>query len=134
MTTKGRNITNRVLWTAQTLVALLFLFAGTMKFLMPPEKMQSPIALPLWFIYFIGVCEITGAFGLILPGLVRIQTRLTPLAATGLLVIMIGATVLTIATMGIAPALFPFVVGLIVSAIAWGRWRVVPLAPHISVS
>jgi hypothetical protein len=135
MTTRRRTTTNRLLWTAQIVVALLFAFAGAMKFIMPADKMQGPIALPIAFIHFIGICEIAGAFGLILPGLFRIQTRLTALAALGLLVIMVGATVLTAAGMGIAPALFPAVVGSIVSYIAYGRSRVVPLgqrAPRVA--
>src|SRR4051812_22223827 len=61
ITQKPRNITNKAPWTAQALLALLFVFAGTMNFLMPAEKMQSgPIALPLAFIYFIGVMEVLG--------------------------------------------------------------------------
>ncbi len=127
MTETKRTNANRLLWTLQSLMALLFLFAGTMKFVLPPEKMQGPIALPLWFLHFIGIAEITGAVGLIVPGLAHVRTGLTPLAALGLLVIMIGATVLTVATMGALPALLPFVVGAIVLTIGWARWRVVPL-------
>jgi uncharacterized membrane protein YphA (DoxX/SURF4 family) len=127
MTQKAARYTNRLLWTAQIILALLFLFAGVMKFVMPVEKMQGPIALPLAFIRFIGTAETLGALGLILPGLFHIRTALTPLAASGLVVIMTGATVLTIASMGVAPALFPFIVGVIVTSVAYGRWRVVPL-------
>jgi uncharacterized membrane protein YphA (DoxX/SURF4 family) len=119
--------TNRLLWTAQILLALLFLLAGTMKFVLPVEKMQGPVALPLAFIRFIGTAEVLGALGLVLPGLLRIRTHLTPLAASGLLIIMIGATVITIIGMGMAPALFPLIVGVIAAGIAVGRWRVVPL-------
>jgi uncharacterized membrane protein YphA (DoxX/SURF4 family) len=132
MTTRNQTTANRLLWTAQIVTALLFLFAGSMKFIMPADKMQGPIALPIAFIHFIGICEITGALGLILPGLFRIQTRLTPLAALGLLVIMIGATVLTAVGMGIAPALFPAAVGAIVSYISYGRSRAVPLRERTS--
>ena len=127
MTKRNQTTANRLLWTAQIATSLLFLFAGSMKFILPADKMQGPIALPITFIHFIGIAEVTGALGLILPGLFRIRTRLTPLAALGLLVIMVGATVLTAAGMGMAPALFPAVVGAIVSYIAYGRSRVVPL-------
>ena len=54
-----------------------------------------------------------GAIGLILPGLLRLRPGLTPLAAAGLVIIMIGATVLTRASGGVAPALIPLVVGLL---------------------
>lgn len=132
MTKRQLTTANRLLWTAQGLTALLFLFAGTMKFILPADKMQGPVALSIGFIHFIGACEIAGAIGLILPGLARIQTRLTPLAALGLIIIMVGATVITAATMGIVPALFPFVVGLILSSIALGRWSAVPLHERAS--
>lgn len=116
--------TNRLLWTAQILVALLFLFAGSMKFIMPAEKMQQgPIVLPIALIHFIGVCECLGALGLVLPGALRIRTWLTPLAAVGLTIIMIGATVITVATMSVAAAIFPAVVGVLTVTIARGRAR-----------
>ncbi|HET7584335.1 MAG TPA: DoxX family protein [Gemmatimonadaceae bacterium] len=120
-------VANRLLWTAQVLAALVFLFAGSAKFFLPPAQLQGPIPLPLGFIYFIGVCEVAGALGLILPGVTGIRPSLTPLAALGLLIIMIGATVITATGMGVIPALFPLVVGIIVATIAWGRWRAVPL-------
>lgn len=113
--------TNRALWTAQTLLALLFLFAGGMKLVMPIEAMQGPIPLPGLFLRFIGVLEVLGALGLVLPGLFRIHQTLTPLAACGLVGVMTGATVLTAMGMGALPALFPFVVGLIALAITYGR-------------
>jgi len=111
-----------LLWAAQIVVALLFLFAGSMKFIMPAAKMQQgPIVLPIAFIHFIGVCECLGALGLVLPGVLRFQMWLTPLAAAGLTIIMVGATVITVLAMGVAAALFPAVVGTITAVIALGR-------------
>ena len=111
-----------VLWTAQALLALTFLFAGSSKFLMSSEDLTKDIDLPVAFLRFIGVCEVFGAFGLVLPGLLRIRRGLTPIAASGLVIIMIGATVVTIVSMGIAPALLPLVVGLIAAFVAYARW------------
>ena len=121
---------NIVLWIIQVLLALLFLFAGGTKLVIPPEvlmSMGSPnqIQLPGWFVRFIGVVEVLGALGLILPGLLRIRPGLTPLAAAGLVIIMIGATVLTLVADGAAPALIPLVVGLLAAFVAYGRWRLV---------
>jgi uncharacterized membrane protein YphA (DoxX/SURF4 family) len=127
MTRKARTITNRAVWTAQVLLALLFVFAGTMKFLMPPEKMQGPIALPLAFIYFIGAMEILGGLGLVLPGLFRIHTELTTAAAVGLLTIMSGAVTITVMGLGVSAAIVPAVVGVLAATIAYTRNRVVPL-------
>jgi uncharacterized membrane protein YphA (DoxX/SURF4 family) len=129
MSTSSAKTVNRLLWTAQTLTALLFLFAGSMKFLMPAEKMQQgPINLPIAFMYFIGVCECLGALGLLLPSVLHIRTSLTPLAAAGLTVIMIGATTVSILSMGALAGIFPAVVGIVTTGIAYGRTRVAPLA------
>ena len=129
MPTSRARVANRALWTAQVLVALLFLFAGSMKFIMPAEKMQQgPIVFPLAFMYFIGLCECLGALGLVLPGLTRIHTELTPLAAAGLTIIMIGATTVTVIGMGAAAAVVPAVVGLVTAWIAYGRTRVESLS------
>src|SRR3954463_7824902 len=81
------------LWTIQTLLALLFLFAGGMKLVAPFEMLKGPVAFPELFIRFIGVCEFLGGLAVILPAALRIRTELTPLAAAGLVIIMIGATV-----------------------------------------
>ena len=115
-----------VLWIVQALLALLFLFTGGMKLVLPIEELTAEMPLPGWFVRFIGVAEVLGALGLILPGLLRIRPGLTPLAAAGLVIIMIGATVLTLATMGAAPALFPLVTGLLAAFVAYGRWRLAP--------
>jgi uncharacterized membrane protein YphA (DoxX/SURF4 family) len=129
MSTSSARTANRFLWTAQILAALLFLFAGSMKFIMPAEKMQQgPIVFPLAFLYFIGVCECLGALGLILPAATRVRTALTPLAAAGLTIIMIGATTVSIMAMGVAAGILPAVVGVVTAAIAYGRTQVVPLA------
>ena len=119
---------NVALWVVQALLALLFLFAGGTKLVLPIEvltSMGSPnqVHLPSLLIRFIGVCEVVGALGLILPGLLRIKPGLTPLAAIGLVIIMIGATVLTLIGDGIVPALFPLVVGILLAFVAYGRWR-----------
>ncbi len=121
-----------ILWIIQVLLALLFLFAGGTKLVLPIEvltSMGSPnqIPLPGLLVRFIGVCEVLGAIGLILPGLLRTRTGLTPLAAAGLVIIMIGATALTFAADGVGLALVPFVVGLLAAFVAYGRWR---MAPH----
>ena len=117
---------NRGLWIVQVLLALLFLFAGGMKLVLPIEEMTKDIAMPGWFLRFIGVAEVLGGLGLVLPGLTGIRPGLTPLAAAGLLIIMIGATGLTLATGGPAAALLPLVTGLATGFVAYGRWRVAP--------
>ena len=115
------------LWVVQALLAALFLFAGASKLVMPAEALTQGTTLSVGFLRFIGVAEVAGALGLVLPGLLRIRTGLTPLAAAGLVIIMIGATALTYPAAGAAGASVPFVVGLLAAAVAYGRARVAPL-------
>lgn len=122
---------NIALWIIQVLLALIFLFAGGTKLVLPLDvltAMGSPnqVHLPGLLIRFIGVCEVLGALGLILPGLLRIRPGLTPLAAAGLVIIMIGAVVTTLAGGDVASALFPMVVGILTAFVAYGRWRLAP--------
>lgn len=117
----------KALWVVQVLLALLFLFAGGVKLILPVEEMTKQMPLPGLFLRFIAVAEVLGAIGLILPGLLRIRPGLTPLAAAGLVIIMIGATVVTLASGAVAPALLPFAVGLLALFVAYGRWRLSPL-------
>lgn len=120
-----------VLWVVQGLLALLFLFAGGMKLVRPLEQLAGPVELPGPFLRFIGVAEALGAIGLILPGLLRIRPGLTPLAAAGLVMIMLGATVIGLTTGQIAMVLIPLVVGILAAFVVYGRWR---LAPHREAS
>ena len=113
---------NRLLWTIQFVLAALFLFAGGVKLVMSSEALAaSTPQLSALFLKFIGAMEVLGALGLVLPGLTGIRTQLTPLAASGLVIIMIGATALTVATMGVLPALLPFCVGVLATLIAVAR-------------
>lgn len=116
-----------LLWTVQVLLALVFLFAGGMKLVMPIEMLKGPVALPGAFLRFIGVCETLGAIGLILPSVLRIKPGLTPLAASGLIIIMIGATVVTLIGGMVGPAIIPVIVGSLAAFVANGRWRVAPI-------
>jgi uncharacterized membrane protein YphA (DoxX/SURF4 family) len=129
MSSSSLKTRNRLLWTAQILVSLLFVFAGSVKFIMPVEKLQQgPVVFPIAFMYFIGICETLGGLGLILPGLTRVATFLTPLAAAGLTIIMIGATTVSVIGFGVAGGIVPAVVGALTTWIAYSRTRVVPLS------
>lgn len=114
---------NVALWIVQILLAALFLFAGGTKLVLPPEALKGPVALPVWFVRFIGVCEVLGAIGLILPGLLRIKPWLTPLAAAGLVIIMVGAVAVTLLGGLVSPALMTLIVGLLAAFVAYGRGR-----------
>ena len=119
-------------WIVQILLALLFLFAGVAKLGMPSDKLaaQGPFAAD--FLRFIGLAEVVGALGLVLPGVLRIYRHLTPLAASGLVIIMIGATVSTLAIGGGAAAVFPFVVGALAAFVVYRHRRAVAVTTALA--
>jgi uncharacterized membrane protein YphA (DoxX/SURF4 family) len=112
---------NIATWVLQGLLGLLFVFAGAMKFITPMEEMTRDMPLPAAFLYFIGVAELLGGLGLILPGALKFQRGLTPLAAIGLTIIMIGAVVL-VARMDVTMAAMPLVTGVLCVVVARSRW------------
>lgn len=124
---KSSSKLNIVLWIIQILLGLLFIWAGAMKLVLPLEQLKGPIDFPGWFMRFIGLVEVLGGLGLILPGLLRIKPGLTPLAATGLVIIMIGATVVGIVGGPPALASIPILCGSLAGFIAYGRWKLAPL-------
>ena len=116
-----RRASGIALWIAQGILAALFLFAGGFKLATPVADLARVSPLPVAFLKFIGACEVLGALGLVLPGLFRVRRALTPLAAAGLVVIMLGAVTVTAITQGVAPAVFPLAVGALATIVALGR-------------
>ncbi len=112
---------NRMLWATQILLALLFLFAGSTKLVMSAEDLTKDNNLSAGFLRFIGTCEVLGAIGLVAPWLSGIRRELTPIAACGLVIIMIGATIVTIMTGPAVAAVLPAAVGVLAAVVAYGR-------------
>ena len=121
---------NILLWILQVLLGLLFIFSGVMKFIMSVAEMneQAPVHFPGIFLHFIGLCEILGGIGLILPGALRIRPSLTPLAAVGLAIITAGATVITLMGPMKSMVVVPLVTCLLCIFVAWGRWKAQPIS------
>jgi hypothetical protein len=118
---------NRALWIVQVLLGLFFALAsGAPKLLLPADALPMPIPLPHAFILFIGVAEVAGGLGLILPGLTHIRPGLTPLAAAGLVLVTIGATVYQLAAGQPGNAVFALGVGLVTAWVGYGRWQLIP--------
>lgn len=115
-----------VLWTLQALLAILFLMLGGMKVTTPLDQLSQLMGAPGALILFIGVSEVLGAVGLILPGLLKIRAGLTPLAAAGLAVIAVGATIFHVVIGDGLMALFPLVVAALAAFVAYSRWQLAP--------
>lgn len=122
---------NIILWILQALLAALFLWHGWFM-LNPPAEMVEMINAMLtpWFRIFLGVAEVLAAAGLILPGATRILPWLTSAAAAGLMIVMAGATVLHILRGETASAITTTVLFVLVTVVAYMRWKVRPIAPR----
>jgi uncharacterized membrane protein YphA (DoxX/SURF4 family) len=118
---------NVVLWVLQILLALVFLGAGSQKVLRPKDALRERMSFVEDFsqpmVRFIGTMEILGALGLILPAATGIAPILTPLAAAGLFVTMVGAVVVHIRRKETGAALAaPVVLGLLALFVAIERF------------
>lgn len=120
---------NGVVWVVQVLLALAFLAHGLM-FLFPSPELEVLMnaSIPKPFRLFLGVAEVAAGIGLIVPGVTRIQPWLVPLAAAGLVPIMIGATVLHVARAEYSASVTTAVLLALAAFVAWQRWRVRPIA------
>ncbi|HEX3321990.1 MAG TPA: DoxX family protein [Terriglobales bacterium] len=118
---KNRKAANITLWIVQGVLAALFVSTGAMKMFTPLAVLEQQAHMPGLFLRFIATCELLGALGLVLPGIFRARTYLTPLAASGLVIIMIGATIATVAAVSAAMATLPFVVGVLSGVVVYGR-------------
>ncbi|AKV02640.1 putative integral membrane protein [Labilithrix luteola] len=120
------------LWVAQVLLALMFGMAGAMKSFTPigelskslPWVAESPAAL----VRFIGLSELAGALGLILPSVTRVRPRLTALAAVGLVLVMALASLFHLSRGEAKAVPVNFVLGGLAAFVAWGRSKKAPIA------
>lgn len=100
MTTTGTQVSkgmNTAIWIGQLILAAMFLMAGVMKSTMPIDKLSVTVTwakdVPEMLVRFIGISEFLGALGLLLPSLLRIRPRLTPVAAMCLASVLLMAIV-----------------------------------------
>ena len=130
----SKKVLHIALWTAQLLLAAAFLGAGLFKATTPFDELAARTSAPNLFseplIRFIGISEIAGALGLVLPALTRIRPMLTPLAAaclTTVMVLALGYHVWQSELHGIPVVV---VLGTMAAFVAWGRSRLAPIAPR----
>jgi putative oxidoreductase len=127
---------NIALWLVQALLALVFLMAGGMKLFLPIDQlvangMDSIGTTPIWLIRFIGLSEFAGALGLILPAALRIQPRLTPIAAGALAFVMVLAVGTHVMLGEMDKLAAPIVIGLLSAFVAWGRSSKQPIPARV---
>jgi putative oxidoreductase len=124
-------VLNISLWVAQIILAGMFIIAGFMKTTTPIEQLSSSLPwandVPAWLVRFIGISEFLGALGLILPSLLRIKPILTPVAALGIIAIMVMAAFFHLTRTEFSGVAFTLILALVAAFIGWGRWKQVPI-------
>lgn len=122
---------NKLLWTLQVLLAAVFLAHGLMLVAPPAEMVEMMNAqLGVGFRIFLGVAEVLAAIGLIAPGVTRILPWLTQLAAAGVMVVMVSATVLHLVRAEYSGALTTTILLAMATFVAYQRWKIRPIAPR----
>lgn len=122
---------NTILWVLQDLLAVAFFAHGWLFLAPPPEMLAQMQSIPPAFRIFIGVAEVLAAVGLVLPGLTRMLPWLIPSAAAGLMVVMIGATILHIARGEVSSAMTTAILLVLLTVVAYMRWKVKPILPRV---
>lgn len=122
---------NVLLWILQALLALVFLAHGLM-FLMPPPDVAAQMnqMLPRWFSLFLGVAEVAAGIGLVVPGVARVLPALVPAAAIGIVIVLVGATILHVMRNEMSSAVITAVLLVLAIVVAHGRLRLHPILPR----
>lgn len=118
-------------WIVSGLLALAFLFIGGAKVFASAADLESMAqGVPVVVLKVAGVAEMLGALGIILPAATRILPRLTPLAATGLVVTMIGATITNVLIGEYALIPQTIFLGTLAGSVAWARSGAYAVSPR----
>ena len=122
------------LWIAQGVLALAFLAAGAMKLAMPIADLHDALAwtadVPTALVRLIGLAEVLGGLGLVLPAATRIRPRLTVLAAAALALDMAVATLFHLVRGEASMTPVTLLLGAVLAFVAWGRAVRLPIAPR----
>lgn len=125
---------NVALWIGQVLLALAFAAHGLL-LLFPPAEVAAQMngVLPRWFQLFLGVAEVAAALGLTLPGVTRIRPHLVPMAAGGIMIVMVSATIFHMSRGEWSSAATTCVLLALATFVAYMRWRVRPIRSRAAV-
>ena len=119
-------------WVLQGLLALALLGAGSSKLMTPLTELAATLpwvlTMPEALVRFIGLAEVLGGIGLVLPAATRIRPSLTPLAAAGLVIVMVLAAGFHVSRGELAAVPVNAVLGGLAGLIAWARWTRVPIS------
>jgi uncharacterized membrane protein len=121
---------HRFAWVLQIVLGVYFIAVGVMHFVVPdglPSVMEWMYDLPDWLHYVSGTAEILGGLGLILPSVTKIRPELTPLAAAGLVIVMLGAAVWHLPRGEAQNIVGNLVLAALLAFVAWVRWQRHPL-------
>jgi uncharacterized membrane protein YphA (DoxX/SURF4 family) len=124
---------NIILWIAQCILAAIFLMAGVMKSTTPIEQLSAQLPWVKDFPQlerFIGISELLGGIGLLLPSILRIKPILTPFAALGIIAIMLLASAYHISKGEFSAVGFTLTITIIAAFVAWGRFKKAPILPR----
>lgn len=120
-----------IVWVVSALLALVFLFVGGMKLAAPTAEMAAMAqGVPVLLLRIAGAAEVLGAVGLILPAATRIAPLLTPLAASGLVVVMLGASITNLVIGAYVVAIETVALGLIAGFVARARFTTHAIPPR----
>jgi hypothetical protein len=126
---------NKLLWTLQIFWGLFFMLAsGAPKLVLPMESLPLPIPIAEPVLRMIGVLEVLGGLGIILPGVTRIQPWLTPLAALGLTLTALGGATYQFLAGQPESGVFAIAVALFCAFIAYGHWKLLPHQPRATAN
>jgi uncharacterized membrane protein YphA (DoxX/SURF4 family) len=114
----------------QVLLAIAFFAHGCLLLFPPASLVEQMAMLPGALRVFIGVAEVLAAIGLTLPGITRILPWFVPLAAAGLMIVMISATVLHSTRGEVSSAITTTILFILVTFVAYTRWKVQPILPR----
>jgi len=132
MEKKKSKVLNVSLWVAQSILAIMLLMAGVMKFTTSIEdqrKMEWAKHISEGFIHFVAIAELLGAVGLLLPSILKIKPRLTVWAAIGAAIVFVSALILNISVGDMKPMGFLIVLTGLAMFIIWGRGIKAPIEP-----
>ena len=129
---KSSKTINILLWIAQTLLAVSFIWTAMLKLFQPIEQLSA-----MWpwtgqvsvaFLKFTGVIDLLSGIGIILPALLRIKPVLTPVTAIGIIILMISAGIFHISRGEASVIGVNIVFAIIAAFIAWGRFLKAPIS------